>query len=198
MQNNNKKNKGAIISQATRGDEVEKVILVTDRDQPVGEEWKIEAHRKGLLHRAFSVFVFNKKGEMLLQRRALSKYHSPGLWTNTCCSHPRPGEETKDAALRRLLEEMGFITEINKIFDFVYKAEFDNGLTEYEFDHVFAGEYEGDINPDSQEVEEYCFQPMNEIKEAIQDNPAQFTVWFRIAFPKVEEWWLDNKKVIVE
>ena len=110
---------------------------------------KMEAHKKGLLHRAFSVFIFNGKGEMLLQQRALNKYHSGGLWTNACCSHPMPGEKTEDAADRRLKEELGFETPLEKIFDFVYKAEFDNGLTEYEFDHVFAGEYEGEIKCES-------------------------------------------------
>src|SRR4030095_7998604 len=122
------------------------VILVDQEDRPSGTAEKMEAHRKGLLHRAFSVFIFNSKGEMLLQQRALSKYHSGGLWTNACCSHPAPGEKTKDGAIRRLNEELGFETPVEKVFDFVYKAEFDNGLTEHEFDHVFAGEYEGQLN----------------------------------------------------
>src|SRR6187200_173231 len=109
---------------------------------------KMEAHRKALLHRAFSVFIFNGKGEMLLQQRALNKYHSGGLWTNACCSHPFPGEDTLDAARRRLFEELGFATELKKIFDFTYKSPFDNGLTEHEFDHVFVGLFEGSIVPD--------------------------------------------------
>lgn len=174
----------------------EKVILVTDTDSVVGSEWKFEAHRKGLLHRAFSVFIFNKKGEMLLQRRALSKYHSPGLWTNTCCSHPRPGEETKDAAVRRLQEEMGFTTPIKKIFDFVYKAEFDNGLTEFEFDHVFVGEYEGEVDFNNDEVAEICYKPLSKVKALLQTHPEEYTVWFKIAFPKVEQWCNENKNEI--
>src|ERR1700744_2758864 len=117
----------------------EEVILVDEADVQLGTMEKIEAHRKALLHRAFSVFIFNSKGEMLLQQRAAEKYHSPGLWTNACCSHPRPGEETQAAAMRRLMEELGFTLELEKIFDFTYRSEFENGLTEFEFDHVFVG-----------------------------------------------------------
>src|SRR5215203_6397334 len=118
------------------------VILVNEKDEEIGTMEKMEAHRKALLHRAFSVFIFNGRGEMLLQRRALKKYHSGGLWTNACCSHPRPGEVTADAAARRLREELGFVTTLNPAFQFVYRATFDNGLTEYEFDHVFLGKYD--------------------------------------------------------
>ena len=125
--------------------ENDKVILVNEHDDMVGIMDKMEAHQQGLLHRAFSIFIFNTKGEMLLQQRAFSKYHSGGLWTNACCSHPLPGEKTEDAAQRRLKEEIGFETSLEKIFDFVYKAAFENGLTEHEFDHVFAGEYEGKV-----------------------------------------------------
>ena len=124
----------------------EEVILVDIEDNPTGVADKMSAHLEGKLHRAFSIFIFNTEGKMLLQRRALSKYHSGGLWTNACCSHPLPEETTLAAASRRLKEELGFETSIEKIFDFVYKAEFENGLTEYEFDHVFAGEFDGDIN----------------------------------------------------
>src|SRR5215475_1033999 len=120
----------------------EEVILVDEDDFQVGTMEKMEAHRKALLHRAFSVFIFNTKGEMLLQQRALNKYHSAGLWTNACCSHPAPGESTLDAAEKRLLEEMGFITPLQEIFEFTYKTEFDNGLTEYEFDHVVVGTWD--------------------------------------------------------
>lgn len=150
---------------------------------------KIEAHHKGMLHRAFSIFIFNSKGEMLLQQRALTKYHSGGLWTNACCSHPNPGEETMDAAHRRLKEELGFQTPVNKIFDFVYKAEMENGLTEYEFDHVFAGEYEGEINFNPEEVQAVCYREIGEIKGSLQSHPQQYTTWFHLAFPKIEEWW---------
>ena len=127
----------------------EKVILVNNNDTPIGLMEKMEAHEKALLHRAFSVFVFNKNDELMLQQRALSKYHSPGLWTNTCCSHPRVDEPVIDAGRRRLMEEMGFDCEIEKIFDFIYKAELDQGLTEHEFDHVLFGRYNEnpEINP---------------------------------------------------
>src|SRR3954470_13284590 len=122
---------------------MEQVILVNEKDQAIGTMEKMEAHRKGVLHRAFSVFIFDRHGKMLLQQRAFHKYHSGGLWTNACCSHPLPGEDIESAAHRRLYEEMGFQTPLKKIFDFTYKADFRNGLTEYEFDHVFTGYYEG-------------------------------------------------------
>jgi isopentenyl-diphosphate Delta-isomerase len=165
------------------------VILVDENDSPVGTSEKMQAHVDGLLHRAFSVFIFNKKGEMLLQQRALNKYHSGGLWTNACCSHPAPGEETKTAAARRLQEEMGFETAIEKVFDFVYKTGFDNGLTEYEFDHVFVGQYGGIIYFNKEEVMNTCYQSIFEISSSLQTNPQKYTAWFHIAFPKIEEWW---------
>ncbi len=155
---------------------------------PIGTIEKMEAHQKALLHRAFSVFIFNTKGEMLLQRRALDKYHSGGLWTNACCSHPYDGQETKAAAEKRLQEEMGFTTAITKVFDFIYKAPFDNGLTEHEFDHVFTGTYDGAIVPDKSEVEDFCFMSMDVIKESLQLHPEKYTVWFKIAFPKMESY----------
>ena len=167
----------------------EKVILVNEHDDMIGTMDKMEAHKQGLLHRAFSVFIFNSKGEMLLQQRALSKYHSGGLWTNACCSHPKPGEKTEDAAARRLLEELGFKTPIEKIFDFIYKAEFENGLTEYEFDHVFAGEYEDKLTINPAEASEACYKEISEIKSMLQSHPQKFTAWFHIAFPRIEEWW---------
>jgi len=167
----------------------EKVILVNEHDEPLGTMEKLEAHQKGLLHRAFSIFIFNSRGEMLLQQRALHKYHSGGLWTNACCSHPRPGEETITAAQRRLKEEMGFETGIEKIFDFIYKAEFDNGLTEYEFDHVFAGEYNNSINASSDEVIDFCYKSLADIRESLQSHPQKYTAWFHLAFPKIENWW---------
>ena len=124
---------------------MEEVVLVDEQDKPVGVMEKMQAHREGKLHRAFSVFIFNDKGEMLLQQRAFNKYHSAGLWTNACCSHPKPNETTETAAARRLNEELGFKTSLEKLFDFTYKASFENGLTEYEFDHVFSGIYNGEI-----------------------------------------------------
>ena len=177
--------------------EDEKVILVNEHDDMTGIMDKMEAHKRGLLHRAFSIFIFNSKGEMLLQQRALNKYHSAGLWTNACCSHPMPGEKTKDAAQRRLMEELGFETPIEKIFDFTYKAEFENGLTEYEFDHVFAGEYGGDLNIDPSEVKDFTYKEIPEIKSMLQDHPQKFTAWFHIVFPKIEEWWRNKYADIV-
>jgi isopentenyl-diphosphate delta-isomerase len=170
----------------------EKVILVNEKDEEVGEMEKIEAHRKAILHRAFSVFIFNSKGEMLLQQRSVQKYHSGGLWTNACCSHPRPGEETTDAAQRRLKEEMGFNAPLKKIFDFTYKAEFDNGLTEFEFDHVFAGEYDGKIDVDPEEVSDYCYKNIEEIKQSLQSHSQKYTEWFHLAFPKIERWFAER------
>src|SRR5687767_9845264 len=133
----------------------DQVILVNENDEQLGVMDKMEAHHKGVLHRAFSIFIFNTKGEMLLQQRAEHKYHSGGLWTNACCSHPAPGEETNDAAERRLQEEMGFSTSLVKVLDFTYRAEFDNGLVEHEFDHVYLGLYNGDIHPNPDEVQNY-------------------------------------------
>ena len=144
------------------------LILVNNKDEQVGTMEKMEAHRKALLHRAFSVFIFNTKGEMLLQQRAMSKYHSPGLWTNACCSHPRPGETTIAAAQRRLKEELGFVVPLQKAFDFIYTASFDNGLTENEFDHVFTGVYNGVIAPDPAEVMDFCYKPVNIIHEELK------------------------------
>jgi isopentenyl-diphosphate Delta-isomerase len=172
----------------------QQVILVNESDEVRGTAGKMEVHRKGLLHRAFSVFVFNKRGEMLLQRRAINKYHSGGLWTNACCSHPEPGEETKTGAIRRLKEELGFETELEKVFDFVYKAEFDNGLVEYEFDHVYTGRYDGEIDFAKDEVMDVCYKPMDEISHSLHQQPGRFTAWFRLAFPKVESWWNEHYK----
>jgi isopentenyl-diphosphate Delta-isomerase len=172
----------------------QQVILVNEKDEPQGVAGKMEAHRKGLLHRAFSVFLFNSKGEMLLQQRAMNKYHSGGLWTNACCSHPEPGEETATAALRRLQEEMGFETKLEKVFDFVYRAEFENGLTEYEFDHVFTGEYEGEINFLPEEVMDYCYKSMEDISDSLQNHSSRYTEWFRLAFPAIGRWWKEKYK----
>lgn len=172
---------------------MQEVILVNEFDEPIGSMEKMEAHEKALLHRAFSVFLFNKKGEMLLQKRAASKYHSPSLWTNACCSHPMPEEETKQAALRRLEEELGFTTTINKAFHFTYKAVFDNGLTEHEFDHVFVGDYEGVMILNTEEVSEVCYKNMTDIKAEIEHNASDYTEWFKIAFPLLEEWLQQNR-----
>lgn len=173
---------------------LEQVILVNEADQEIGFMEKMEAHEKAVLHRAFSVFILNDAGEMLLQQRASNKYHSANLWTNTCCSHPKPGELTKSAAHRRLQEEMGFDTPLEKAFDFVYKAPFDNGLTEYEFDHVFIGNYQGNIQPNPLEVKDYAFRTFENINQQIATKPTEFTSWFLIAFPKVYAWWMQQNK----
>lgn len=165
-----------------------KVVLVNESDAPVGTMEKMEAHRRGLLHRAFSIFIFNETGDMLLQQRAMEKYHSAGLWTNACCSHPLPGEETSKAASRRLFEELGFRTRLEKIFDFQYKTDFDNGLTEYEFDHVFVGKYSGAIIPNRQEVNSVKYCSIEELSTMLETNPEAFTTWFHIAFPLVKQW----------
>lgn len=159
------------------------VILVNEKDEPIGTMEKMAAHEQALLHRAFSVFIFNSKREMLLQQRSSLKYHSGGLWTNACCSHPAPGQSTEAAASKRLQEEMGFTTSIRKAFDFVYQAAFDNGLTEHEFDHVFLGEYDGEINPDPDEVNAYKYLEMDTLEADMQVQPEQYTAWFRIALP---------------
>jgi isopentenyl-diphosphate delta-isomerase len=129
---------------------------------------------------------------MLLQQRAFSKYHSGGLWTNTCCSHPRPGEETLQAAERRLFEEMGFKTSLKKIFNFTYKASFENGLTENEFDYVYVGNYEGEVLPNKNEVNDYCYKNMDDLKSSLAASPTKYTPWLHIAFPKVFTWWRNN------
>ena len=160
----------------------EKVILVDENDTQVGLMPKLEAHQKGLLHRAFSVFIFNSNHQLLLQKRAVSKYHSGGLWTNTCCSHPREGEETINAANRRLIEEMGIKTNLRKVFDFIYKAELDNELTENEFDHVFYGVYDENPILNKEEADDYKWVDMETISNDIIRNSDNYTVWFKIAF----------------
>ena len=160
----------------------EQVILVDEQDNPIGLMEKIEAHEKALLHRAFSVFVFNSKGELMLQQRAKEKYHSPLLWTNTCCSHQRSGESNIAAGKRRLHEEMGFSCELEEVFSFIYKAPFDNGLTEHELDHVMVGFYEEDPVVNPEEVASFKWMDLEAVKTDIEKNPDQFTAWFKIIF----------------
>jgi isopentenyl-diphosphate Delta-isomerase len=164
------------------------VVLVDGNDVPVGTMEKMEAHRSPHLHRAFSIFLFNRQNEMLLQRRALSKYHSGGLWTNACCSHPYPAERVEDAAYRRLNEELGIRTRLEKAFHFTYHAEFENGLFEHEFDHVFIGTFDGKVHPDPAEVADYCYKSIDEIKSDLEMVPAAYTPWFKIALPYLEEY----------
>ncbi|WP_405209339.1 isopentenyl-diphosphate Delta-isomerase [Aquimarina sp. LLG6339-5] len=165
----------------------EKVILVNENDEQIGLMPKLEAHEKAILHRAFSVFILNDKKELMLQQRAHHKYHSPGLWTNTCCSHQREGESNIQAGTRRLEEEMGFTTPLKETISFIYKAPFDNGLTEHELDHVLVGQYEEDpiINPD--EVSNWKWMPIEDVKKDIIENPNSYTAWFKIIFDKFYE-----------
>lgn len=164
--------------------EEEKVILVNENDEQIGLMPKLEAHEKAVLHRAFSVFVINSKNELMLQQRAHHKYHSPGLWTNTCCSHQREGESNIEAGTRRLAEEMGFTTELKNSVSFIYKAPFDNGLTEHEYDHVLIGTYEDDpvINPE--EVADWKWMSVEDVKGDITMHPERYTEWFKIIFDK--------------
>lgn len=170
------------------------VILVDENDRETGSMEKMQAHREARLHRAFSVFIFNEAGELMLQQRAFTKYHSPGLWTNTCCSHPRPGETTSDAAHRRLHEEMGFDCIFEAIFSFVYKAQLDNDLTEHEFDHVFVGNSSQlpQLNPE--EAAAFRFASLEAIRQEMQLEPEKFTIWFRIAFDRVEHYFTEKFK----
>ncbi|MFN3916582.1 MAG: isopentenyl-diphosphate Delta-isomerase [Flavobacteriales bacterium] len=164
---------------------MEYVILVDEQDNPLGLMEKMEAHEKGVLHRAFSVFVFNSNREMLLQQRAFGKYHSGGLWTNTCCSHPRNGESAEEAAHRRLQEEMGFDCALKKVFYFIYKKDLDNHLTEHEFDHVFIGTYDGVPNINPEEVQSYKFVAMSELLQDVKNNGESYTEWFKICLEEV-------------
>jgi len=160
----------------------EQVILVDKNDNQIGLMPKMEAHEKALLHRAFSVFTFNDKGELLLQQRAADKYHSPLLWTNTCCSHQRDGETSLKAGKRRLQEEMGFSCELEEVFSFIYKAPFDNGLTEHELDHVMVGNYNEDPVINREEVEAFKWMTLEEVKTDMELQPETYTAWFTIIF----------------
>jgi isopentenyl-diphosphate Delta-isomerase len=162
------------------------VILVDNEDNDIGLMEKMEAHEKGVLHRAFSVFVFNSKKELMMQQRAYGKYHSPGLWTNTCCSHPRKGETVEQAAHRRLMEEMGFDCGLKKAFHFTYKADVGQGLIEHEFDHVLIAvtDTQPEINP--LEVNNWRYISVEDLKQEMKQLPEQFTVWFKIAIQEVE------------
>ncbi len=170
----------------------EEVVLVDENDIIIGTMEKMEAHQKGVLHRAFSIFIFNNKKEMLLQQRAITKYHSGGLWTNACCSHPFLNETVETATTRRLQQEMGFSTVLQKAFTFTYKAVFDNCLTEHEYDHVFVGNYNDAINFNSIEVQNICYKTIDEIEKDIKLFPKLYTSWFIIAFPKLQQWLIQN------
>ena len=176
-------------------DNEEQVILVDSNDNQLGTMEKMEAHIKAVLHRAFSVFVFNDRGELMLQQRALRKKDTPGVWANLLCSHPRPGDEAMQAAHRRMVEEMGFDCELTKLFDFVYKAALEKGLSEHEFDHVFVGTYNGEPVINKEEVETWRWRSMDDIAADLKVRPEEYTIWFRIAFDRVHEY-IQNKGVI--
>ncbi len=165
----------------------EEVVLVDGSDNPLGVMEKLEAHRQGVLHRAFSVLLFNDAGQLLLQRRACDKYHSAGLWTNTCCSHPRPLENIQQATERRLMEEMGIRVSPDFLYSFKYKAELDSNLVEHEYDHVYTGIFNGtpNINPD--EVSDWRYTDIHEIRNDIDLNPAHYTAWFKLIMESLPE-----------
>ena len=160
----------------------EQVILVNEKDEPIGLMPKMQAHEEAVLHRAFSVFVINDKNEIMLQQRAAHKYHSPLLWTNTCCSHQRSGETNIQAGKRRLQEEMGFSVELKELFSFIYKAPFDNGLTEHELDHVMVGYSNQNPEINKDEAEAWKWMGISEIKEDMKRRPEIYTEWFKIIF----------------
>jgi len=166
---------------------MEYVVLVDNNDNAIGTMEKQQAHVEGVLHRAFSIFIFNSENKLLLQKRASSKYHCGGLWTNSCCSHPRENELILDAANRRLQEEMGMQCELKPLFNFIYKAEFENGLTEHEYDHVFAGQSDQIPELNTEEVEDYRYIGLEELQTEIKVSPQNFTPWFLIALDRVSE-----------
>jgi isopentenyl-diphosphate Delta-isomerase len=169
----------------------EEIILVDKNDNKLGLCGKMKAHLEGKLHRAFSVFVFNSEGELLLQKRAYEKYHSGGLWTNTCCSHPRDSEDIEEAVHRRLNEELGFDCPIKKILGFYYKAKLDNNVYEHEYDHVFIGKYNGVPKPNPNEVDDWLWINIEELLNRIKRNPSDFTYWFKLVLNDVLNF--DNK-----
>jgi isopentenyl-diphosphate delta-isomerase len=162
----------------------EYVILVDENDRQIGVMPKLEAHKKAVLHRAFSVFIFNDKNELMLQQRTLKKYHSPGLWTNTCCSHQREGESNIEAGKRRLQEEMGFVTDLRESISFIYKAPFDNGLTEHEYDHVLIGHYNDEPKIIEDEVANWKWIALDDVNTDLKTHPEHYTAWFKIIFDK--------------
>lgn len=161
------------------------IILVDEHDNELGTGEKLAVHKAGLLHRCFSIFVFNSEGQLLLQKRARGKYHSGGLWTNTTCSHPRPGESDKTGAKRRLQQEMGMSVDLEEKFTFTYRAELDNGITEHEFDHVFFGVSDSDPVPDPEEAEAWKWVDMDWLAQDISDHPEHYSVWLKACFNQV-------------
>lgn len=170
------------------------VILVDTKDNQIGISEKLEAHKKGLLHRAFSIFLFNDNNQLLLQKRAEDKYHSSELWTNTCCSHPAPGEFMVKHAQNRLNEEMGISTSLKHLFSFIYRAEFENGLIEHELDHVFIGYFNTQPLPNPMEVSDWKYATLNEIKDEIEQAPESYTYWFKLIYERVFRYIQSNKQ----
>lgn len=171
----------------------EKVILVDEHDQEIGEAEKMQAHQEARLHRSFTIFIFNSKGETLLQQRAKTKYHSGLLWSNACCGHPRPGETTKEAAQRRLKEEMGFDCELEEILQFTYKVKLDHDLWEHEFDHTFRGIYDGEVKPNLQEADSFKWIEREDLLGDVKDHPAHYTEWFKIVLGRLPLAGFDKK-----
>jgi isopentenyl-diphosphate delta-isomerase len=167
---------------------MEEVILVNEKDEALGSMEKMQAHEKGILHRAISVFIFNSKKQVLLQRRALHKYHSAGLWSNTCCSHPRPGETNASAAKRRLMEEMGMTVELEHKDEFIYKVALEKGLSEHEYDHVFVGFSEEVPKLNPEEVMDYQWIGIEELKTELQAHPENYTYWFKLLNDRMANW----------
>lgn len=165
----------------------EQLILVDAEDRELGVSDKLQAHLTGTLHRAFSIFVFDKRKQLLIQKRALTKYHSGGLWSNTVCGHPRPGENTIDAAHRRLKEEMGFDCELYLIFNFLYRAEMSNRLIEHEYDHVFVGSFDGEPHPETQEVAAWRWISKPDLESDLREHPEKYSYWLRVAVNR-HEW----------
>jgi isopentenyl-diphosphate Delta-isomerase len=163
----------------------EQLILVNERDEAIGVGEKIAAHLDGVLHRAFSVFIFNSVGQLLLQKRASTKYHSRGLWSNTCCGHPRPGESVEEASRRRLKEEMGFDCEVQKVFEFIYRASLEDGLSEYEYDHVLIGKFDGDPTPNGGEVDDWKWADLTTLRLDMKASPDKYTFWFMLSFDEL-------------
>jgi len=171
----------------------DRVILVDESDREIGSEEKLEAHRQGKLHRAFSIFVFNPDGQILLQKRSKKKYHSDGLWTNTCCSHPRPGIPIEQEAQRRLKQEMGFECDLQWTFNFTYRVQFPNNLIENEIDHVFIGRYDGAPKPDPEEVQDWKWMDLEALINDVKQNPNIYSYWLKICIDQVVEFWVDER-----
>lgn len=166
-------------------DDLEQVILVNENDEVIGADEKMNTHREGKLHRAFSIFVFNVRGQLLLQQRSSVKYHSSGLWSNTCCGHPRPGESTASAALRRLEEEMGFVCDLREVFQFTYRVRLSEEMSEHEYDHVLMGVFDGEPRPDKDEVDDWKWLDLDAVRHDMREHPERYTYWFKVSLDAI-------------